>query len=297
MAASGLACGHRVASRSCCITGRTSELRCGRPRSAHGGPRLVAASIATTIVAVAACFRQPAFSWGTNGAGATSLAVRRSFALGGARGGSGEIKHRSPLVAASLPVTAEHPPSDVTVSVSAAKEELLATIRRMSDGEEESASSAAKMNDVIEALTQSSGGNRFDKNLVDGEWALVFTRNADGSPALQKLAKTKPGNTFANFEVARGKFENLAEFFGGAAVLSATVDFEEDGGNPARISCDITDAGLLLGSSFRIPLPLRASGGWLDFLYLDSEVRVTRGNQGGVFVHVRPDKLQEVLGG
>ena len=37
-----------------------------------------------------------------------------------------------------------------------------------------------------------------------------------------------------------------------------------------RITCDIVDAGLQLWGLPKLPLPLRASGGWLDFLYLDS---------------------------
>ena len=38
----------------------------------------------------------------------------------------------------------------------------------------------------------------------------------------------------------------------------------------------------------RIPLPLKGLG-WLDVTYLDDKLRVTRGNRGGLFVHVRPE--------
>lgn len=61
-----------------------------------------------------------------------------------------------------------------------------------------------------------------------------------------------------------------------------------------RISCDIVDASIKLWKLPTIPLPLRAKGGWLDFLYLDEDMRITRGNRGGLFVHVRPSLVSQV---
>ena len=38
----------------------------------------------------------------------------------------------------------------------------------------------------------------------------------------------------------------------------------------------------------RIPLPVRGSGeGYVDWLYLDDDLRITRGSAGSLFVHVR----------
>merc|ERR1712039_320196 len=104
--------------------------------------------------------------------------------------------------------------------------------------------------------------------------ALIFTRNADGSPALQKLSRTKPGGTFANFDVAESKFENLVQFLGGQVNLSATVEYAANSTDPARISCDLVDAQLRLWDVLAVPLPLRFQGGWLDFLYLDADTRI-----------------------
>ena len=39
-----------------------------------------------------------------------------------------------------------------------------------------------------------------------------------------------------------------------------------------------------------MPLPLRGEG-WLDVTYLSGAMRITRGNRGGVFVHLRPRLL------
>jgi hypothetical protein len=54
------------------------------------------------------------------------------------------------------------------------------------------------------------------------------------------------------------------------------------------------DASIKLWKLPTIPLPLRAKGGWLDFLYLDEDMRITRGNRGGLFVHVRPSLVSQV---
>jgi hypothetical protein len=62
-----------------------------------------------------------------------------------------------------------------------------------------------------------------------------------------------------------------------------------------RISCDIVGASWKFWKLPRIPLPLRKKGGHLDFVYLDREMRITRGNRGGVFVHFRPDFLRDQL--
>lgn len=44
----------------------------------------------------------------------------------------------------------------------------------------------------------------------------------------------------------------------------------------------------------KVPLPLRVSGGTLEFLYVDKDIQVSRGNAGGVFVLVRPKVLEEL---
>ena len=62
-----------------------------------------------------------------------------------------------------------------------------------------------------------------------------------------------------------------------------------------RISCDIVDASYKYWKLPKLPLPLRVKGGYLDFLYLDNNMRITRGNRGGLFVHFRPEFLDEMM--
>lgn len=183
----------------------------------------------------------------------------------------------------------------VTGTTVQAKEDLLMAICDTQSGEAESQQAASRINELIDTLAASPRGRDFSEAVVDGDWALVFTRNADGSPALQKLARTKPGGTFANFDVSQNRFENLVQFLDGQVNLSATVVYQPNATEPARISCDLVDAELRVGGLLSVPLPLRFQGGWLDFLYMDSDMRVTRGNAGGVFVHVRPEKLESMF--
>ena len=59
-----------------------------------------------------------------------------------------------------------------------------------------------------------------------------------------------------------------------------------------RISCDIVGASWKFWFFPKIPLPLRVKGGSLDFVYMDEDIRITRGNRGGLFVHFRPEFLK-----
>ena len=85
----------------------------------------------------------------------------------------------------------------------------------------------------------------------------------------------------------------------------AEGDREEGGGSGGgaanrqanRLESTIRAAGVevALGrrwgwSPLRLPLPLRGTG-WLDVTYLSNEMRITRGNRGGIFVHLRPSLL------
>jgi hypothetical protein len=62
-----------------------------------------------------------------------------------------------------------------------------------------------------------------------------------------------------------------------------------------RIGCDIVGASFKFWKLPKLPLPLRKKGGYLDFIYMDKDIRVTRGNRGGLFVHFRPAFLKEQL--
>lgn len=63
-----------------------------------------------------------------------------------------------------------------------------------------------------------------------------------------------------------------------------------------RIACDIIGATFKYKKLPKLSLPfLKKKGGYLDFLYLDDDIRVTRGNKGGLFVHFKPEYYEKVV--
>jgi hypothetical protein len=151
-------------------------------------------------------------------------------------------------------------------------------------------------------------GKGFSADLVDGEWCSVLNISGKKSPSIQKLVATKEraGASDSNFDVSQNKFFGRVQLFGGPrSEIRSTVKYRPVGtgfskiGNSIvirRIMCDIVAASIKLWRFPRIPLPfLRRKGGYLDFIYLDSDMRVTKGNRGGVFVHFRPAFLEKVL--
>jgi PAP_fibrillin len=160
--------------------------------------------------------------------------------------------------------------------------------------------------DAIAALLQAQGKG-FDSDLVNGEWRFLLQRQSGTSPGLQKLVATKEkaGNTQSNFDVKTLQFHTIVSLLKGLLKVVATVRYRPLAENfdvvkkntivLRRIACDIIGGYVKLWKLPGLPLPLRVKGGYLDFVYLDNELRVTRGNRGGLFVHARPDTLQKLL--
>jgi hypothetical protein len=59
--------------------------------------------------------------------------------------------------------------------------------------------------------------------------------------------------------------------------------------------CTIIDAFFKWWKLPGIPFPLPRKPGFLEVVYLDEDIRVTKGNRGGFFVHFRPAFLKKVL--
>lgn len=149
-------------------------------------------------------------------------------------------------------------------------------------------------------------GKGFNSVTVDGDWTPVLTRQGKKSTITQKVVgkREKAKNSFSNFAVKHMEFENLAYTPRGHGVLKALVKYNPTAANfdkikgkivLRRISCDITGVWFKYWKLPKVTLPLKKKGGYLDFLYLDDDIRVTRGNKGGLFVHVRPSYLDQVM--
>ncbi|KAI2491022.1 PAP fibrillin [Fragilaria crotonensis] len=123
-------------------------------------------------------------------------------------------------------------------------------------------------------------GKGFSADLVDGEWYSVLSKSSKSSPRLQKAVERQESKSLSlssfstsNFDIRQSKFFGSTPFFKRRIELSTTVAY-----NPIPLSWFFNK-----------------KGGYLDFVYLDSDIRVTKGNRGGIFVHFRPAFLEQAL--
>jgi len=154
-------------------------------------------------------------------------------------------------------------------------------------------------------------GKGFDPDTVQGRWIHVWTISSKKSPKSEGIFigndKKMHGKEQSNFPTPQtDKFYNLIYTRRGNGKLTVVDTYQPvregftktaDGRvTLRRVMCDVTSAYFKYGRLPSIPLPIRLKGGFLDFLYLDNNVRVTRGNLGGLFVHVRENVVREYWG-
>lgn len=167
---------------------------------------------------------------------------------------------------------------------------------------------AVRINEKLEALSLLlyGMGKGFSADTIDGEWDLVFAKQGQKSPSFQKLVgKTeKAGKSKNIFDVASMIFHGNVRFWKWGKVSSSvkyapTSDsFSKamDGKIVIRkIVCTIVNAFFKFWKLPGIPVPVPKSSGFLEVIYLDEDIRVTKGNRGGFFVHFRPDFLQKAM--
>jgi len=128
--------------------------------------------------------------------------------------------------------------------------------------------------------------------LAAGTWRLIFTVQSASASALQKWG-TKQARAFQIINTD-GSVRNRVEL--GFVQLTARGECEPE--SDTRTSVAIQEAGLVLGEgALDKPIFLRFPGrtstqtpgapGWIDWLYLDEDLRITRGNKGSLFIHRR----------
>jgi len=166
---------------------------------------------------------------------------------------------------------------------------------------------ASLPDDLVESLIskveETTGPAKFDEGRIWGDWQLVWQRNTKQAPSSQKALAPLP--QFSNFmtdDKGTHVFRNIVQMTKRRMKLVADVEYtapDPQGTTPQNRLGSIISAAYLevtLGERFgwkpfRLPLPLRGKG-WLDILYLSDDMRITRGNRGGVFVHIRPSLLE-----
>ena len=158
----------------------------------------------------------------------------------------------------------------------------------------------ADLGPLIDACEDSYDKRSFDEKAILGPWRLKYQLDGKTAQRSQKLlAPDKTGfpadSDFITDDKGRKVFRNVARLSKKRVAVVADVAYEVSEGIPNRLLSDIVAASIQIqvGKRFglpkiRIPLPLKGLG-WLDVTYLDDKLRVTRGNRGGLFVHIRPE--------
>lgn len=125
-----------------------------------------------------------------------------------------------------------------------------------------------------------------DLSILAGKWRLLWSSQTADANWLQKATSNIP-----NWQIVKpetGRFENLVRFLPGVRLRARA---RSEAISETRRSVNIEGADLELGG-LKFPLNISAEG-YTDILYIDSKMRITRGNKGSVFVHVREPESDE----
>ncbi|KAI5066424.1 hypothetical protein GOP47_0019048 [Adiantum capillus-veneris] len=144
-------------------------------------------------------------------------------------------------------------------------------------------SSGQDVQRVIEELIPTNPlKNSADLQYLSGKWRLVWSSQAADANWLQKATTGFP--SWQIVEAETGRLQNLVEFFPGFK-LRARARSEATSAQCRDVN--IEGASLEVGA---LELPLKITGsGFTEVLYLDKRIRITRGNKGSTFVHVRDE--------
>ncbi|KAG0574776.1 hypothetical protein KC19_VG290200 [Ceratodon purpureus] len=125
-----------------------------------------------------------------------------------------------------------------------------------------------------------------DLSILAGKWRLLWSSQTPDANWLQKATSNIP-----NWQIVKpetGRLENLVRFLPGVRLRAKA---RSEAVSETRRSVNIEGADLELGS-FKFPLKISAEG-YTDILYIDSKMRIARGNKGSVFVHIREPESDE----
>jgi hypothetical protein len=194
-----------------------------------------------------------------------------------------------------------------TVSLSGKLDELQHLLTARVADPENAQVSDASIESLIQEVENAKVPFKFDESLIWGDWQLVWQLNTKKAPTSQKTLATLP--QYSNFmfnEKGEKVFRNIVQLSKQRVKIIADVSYDDPAdvsdNPPNRLVSTIVAADLQarIGKRFgwkplRIPLPLKGKG-WLDIIHVSEQMRITRGNRGGLFVHLRPHLLEEAQG-
>ena len=142
-------------------------------------------------------------------------------------------------------------------------------------------------------------------NLLDGNWRLLYT-TSKALLNLDRIPFYKLGQIYQCIRVETTSVYNIAEIYGLPyleGLISVAAKFEPVSGRRVQVKFERSIIGLksLIGYSspenfiqqietdnnfmaIDVPIQSDTQQGWLDITYLDSDLRIGRGNEGSVFV-------------
>lgn len=138
---------------------------------------------------------------------------------------------------------------------------------------------------LVDTVVSSGTGikNPANSSTIIGGWKLIWTKQgSDANPLQQRLAKVVQNWQIIGTDGTTLK--NRVDLLPGVRVV-AEAACSPDG--PKRTNVTISKVLFQLGP-FKFTLPVETDRiGYVDWLYVDDTLRITKGNRGSVFVHVR----------
>lgn len=171
--------------------------------------------------------------------------------------------------------------------------------------------------------------SRKHKHITEGEWVLVLQQQRHTSQRSPRpMVERRLCDTSDNYNNNKNSWLSVSNFDRATSLITGRSRFWNNWGtatfelryktNPSqlfstrrgssvvlrRISCTIVQhqMKLLCGGVVSIRIPFKWSRkqrrgyiGFLDFIYMDEDIRVTTNEQGDLFIHARPESIQRLF--
>lgn len=125
--------------------------------------------------------------------------------------------------------------------------------------------------------------------LATGGWKLVWTKQGSTANALQQKL-TKVVQNWQIISPDGSVLQNRVDLLPGVQIIA---EASAKPASPTRTTVVISRVIFALGPLLKFTLPVETdSDGFIDWLYLDSKLRITKGNKGSIFVHIRDRSVE-----
>lgn len=162
--------------------------------------------------------------------------------------------------------------------VEAARSQLL-------KGEEDGTLDASTLQKAIAILEKAQ--IRGDRQLLEGEWRLLWTSGTRNSQKLNKgengMNRKAIASVIQRLDCQGLWFENQVTVAGSSLIVGGPFEYKKH-----RIQFRFERIGFQLGSLGLLKLPLgKWASGWLQTTYLDEDLHLERGDRGGISLYRR----------